>query len=41
MPLSVQIITQQYRDEECVAMMKVIDDSMGKFRAPLPATIAQ
>lgn len=36
MPLCVQVITQQYRDEECLALMKIVDDSMGHFRVDLP-----
>jgi hypothetical protein len=36
MPLCVQVITQQYRDEECIAMMKIVDDAMGNFRVELP-----
>lgn len=38
MPLCVQVVTQQYRDEECVAVMDVIDRVMGRFRAPLPSS---
>lgn len=36
MPLCVQVVTQQWRDEECVAVMKIVDDAMGNFRVPLP-----
>jgi fatty acid amide hydrolase len=36
MPLCVQVVTQQYRDEECLGLMKIVDDAMGHFRAELP-----
>ena len=36
MPLCVQVVTQQWKDEECVAVMKIVDDLMGNFRVPLP-----
>lgn len=39
MPLCVQIVTQQYRDEECLGVMKIIDDVMGNFRVDLPADL--
>jgi len=33
MPLGIQVVTQQWRDEECIALMKIVDDAMGNFRA--------
>jgi hypothetical protein len=36
MPICVQIVTQQWRDEECIALLKIVDDAMGNFRAKLP-----
>lgn len=39
MPLGVQVVTQQWRDEECVALMKIVDDAIGNFRVPLPDEI--
>jgi Asp-tRNA(Asn)/Glu-tRNA(Gln) amidotransferase A subunit family amidase len=39
MPLCVQVITQQFRDEECIAMMKLVDDAIGNYRVELPEEI--
>lgn len=36
MPLCVQVVTRRWQDEECIALMKIVDDAMGNFRAPLP-----
>ena len=32
MPIGVQVATPQWRDEECIAALQIVDDCLGNFR---------
>jgi len=35
MPICIQVATPQWRDEECIAAMQIVDDCQGNFRPAL------
>ena len=39
MPLCVQVATPQWRDEECIAAMQIVDKCLGNFRPVLPTNL--